>query len=41
VNEGFEEETVLDIRKRKKKRTFGAESPKAKRLKRNTRGSKY
>jgi hypothetical protein len=33
--------TVLDTRKRKQTRTFGSESPMAKRLKRNTRGSKF
>jgi hypothetical protein len=31
VNEVVEEETVLDTRKRKQTRTFGAESPMAKR----------
>jgi hypothetical protein len=34
VNEVVEEETVFDTRKRKQRRTFGAELPMAKRLKR-------
>jgi hypothetical protein len=41
VNEVVEEETVLDTRKRKQTRTFGAESPYYQALTRNTRGSKY
>jgi hypothetical protein len=36
-----EYEVVVGTRKRKQTRTFGAESPTAKRLKRNIRGSKY
>jgi hypothetical protein len=41
VNKTVEEEMVLGTRKRKQTRTFGAESPMAKRLKRNIHGSKY
>jgi hypothetical protein len=41
VKEVVEEEMVLGTRKRKQTRTFGAESPMAKRLKRDIRGSKY
>jgi hypothetical protein len=41
VNEVVEEEMPLGIRNRKQTRTFGAESPMAKNLKRNACHSKY
>jgi hypothetical protein len=40
VNDVVEDHMILGTRKREQNRTFGAESPMAKRLKRNTRGSK-